>query len=56
VFDNRVLRNIFGPKRDKVTGGWGRLFLTENMTNEMYRACGTCRKQEKCMQVFGGET
>jgi hypothetical protein len=22
VFENRVLRRIFGPKRDKVTGGW----------------------------------
>jgi hypothetical protein len=22
VFDNMVLRRIFGPKRDEVTGGW----------------------------------
>jgi hypothetical protein len=22
VFENRVLRRIFGLKRDKVTGGW----------------------------------
>jgi hypothetical protein len=22
VFENRVLRRIFGPKTDKVTGGW----------------------------------
>jgi hypothetical protein len=22
VFENRVLRRIFGPKRDEVTGGW----------------------------------
>jgi hypothetical protein len=22
VFENRVLRRIFGPKRDKVTGDW----------------------------------
>jgi hypothetical protein len=22
VFENRVLRRIFGPKRDKVTGEW----------------------------------
>jgi hypothetical protein len=22
VFENRVLRSIFGPKRDEVTGGW----------------------------------
>jgi hypothetical protein len=24
VFENRVLRRIFGPKRDEVTGGWRR--------------------------------
>jgi hypothetical protein len=22
VFEKRVLRRIFGPKRDEVTGGW----------------------------------
>jgi hypothetical protein len=22
VFENKVLRRIFGPKRDEVTGGW----------------------------------
>jgi len=25
VFENRVLRKIFGPTRDDVTGEWGRL-------------------------------
>jgi hypothetical protein len=25
VFENRVLRRIFGPKWDGVTGGWGKL-------------------------------
>jgi hypothetical protein len=25
VFENRVLRGIFGPKRDEVTGGWREL-------------------------------
>jgi hypothetical protein len=25
VFENRVLRRIFGPKRGEVTGGWGKL-------------------------------
>jgi hypothetical protein len=25
VFENRVLRRIFGPKRDEVTGGWREL-------------------------------
>jgi hypothetical protein len=25
VFENRVLRRIFGPTRDEVTGGWRKL-------------------------------
>jgi hypothetical protein len=25
VFESRVLRRIFGPKTDKVTGGWRKL-------------------------------
>jgi hypothetical protein len=26
VCENRVLRRIFGPKRDRVTGGWKKLY------------------------------
>jgi hypothetical protein len=29
VFDNRVLRRIFGPKRDDVTGEWRKLHNEE---------------------------
>jgi hypothetical protein len=29
VFKNRVLRRIFGPKRDEVTAGWGKLYNEE---------------------------
>jgi hypothetical protein len=29
VFENRVLRRIFGPKRDEVTGDWGMLHIEE---------------------------
>jgi hypothetical protein len=29
VFENRVLRRIFGPKRDGVTGGWRKLHNQE---------------------------
>ena len=25
VFENRLLRKIFGPKKDKITGDWRRL-------------------------------
>jgi hypothetical protein len=27
VFENRVLRRIFGPKRDEVTGEWRKLLI-----------------------------
>jgi hypothetical protein len=29
LFENRVLRRIFGPKRDGVTGGWRKLHNEE---------------------------
>jgi hypothetical protein len=29
VFENRVPRRIFGPKRDEVTGGWRKLHKEE---------------------------
>jgi hypothetical protein len=34
VFENRVLRRIFGPKRDEVTGEWRRLHDEE--LNDLY--------------------
>jgi hypothetical protein len=29
VFENRVLRRVFGPKRNEVTGGWRKLHNEE---------------------------
>jgi hypothetical protein len=29
VFENRVLRRVFGPKRDEVMGEWGKLHNEE---------------------------
>ena len=37
VFENRVLRRIFGPKRDGVTGEWRKLHNEE--LNDLY--CST---------------
>jgi hypothetical protein len=34
VFENRVLRRIFGPKRDEVTGEW-RILYNEEL-NDLY--------------------
>jgi hypothetical protein len=34
VFENRVLRRVFGPKRDKVTGEWRKTHKEE--LNDLY--------------------
>jgi hypothetical protein len=34
VFENRVLRRVFGPKRDEVTGEWRKLHNDE--LNDLY--------------------
>ena len=34
VFENRVLRRIFGPKRDEVTGEWRKLHNED--LNDLY--------------------
>jgi len=36
VFENRVLRGIFGPKKDEVTGEWRKLHNEE--LNDLYCA------------------
>jgi hypothetical protein len=69
VFENRVLRRIFGPKRDKVTGEWRKLQNEElNVctahqivpvikSGRMRWAGHVARMGEKtrCMQDFGWE-
>jgi len=72
VFENRVLRGIFGPKRDEVTGEWRNLHLRSLMIctahqiqvllgdqiekNKTDRAFGMYGGQKRCIQDFGGET
>jgi hypothetical protein len=34
VFENRLLRRIFGPKRNEVTGEWRKLHIEE--LNDLY--------------------
>jgi hypothetical protein len=36
VFENRVLRRVFGPKRDQVTGEWRKLHNEE--LNDLYNS------------------
>jgi hypothetical protein len=67
VFENRVLRRIFGPKRDEVMGEW-RKFHNEELhnlysspdirqvkANEAGGTCGTHGRGEKSVQGFGGK-
>jgi hypothetical protein len=51
VFENRVLRRIFGPNRDEVTGEWRKL---HNELNGLY-VCETWSltlKEERRLRVF----
>jgi hypothetical protein len=41
VFVNRVLRKIFGPKRDEDTGGWLKLLNEDLHRWKMDRACNS---------------
>jgi hypothetical protein len=41
VFENRVLRRVFGPKRDEVTGEWRKLHNEE--LNDLYSLPNTVR-------------
>jgi len=68
--ENRVLRGIFGPKRDERTGECRKLhneepndvYCSQNIVlnqikkNEMGRACNMYGGGERCIQGFGGET
>jgi hypothetical protein len=67
VFENKVLRRIFGPKRDEVTGEWRRLHNTElyalysspniiRVIKSRRLTCGTYGGEERCIQGFSGET
>ena len=41
MFENRVLRRIFGPRRDEVTGEWRRLHNEE--LNDLYSSLNIVR-------------
>jgi hypothetical protein len=52
VFENRVLRRIFGPKRDGVTGGWRKLHNEE--LHNMYPSPSIIRiKKSRRMRWVG---
>jgi hypothetical protein len=52
VFENRVLRRIFGPKRDEVTGKWRRLHNEE--LNDLYSSPNIIRLIKSRMMRWTG--
>jgi PAS domain-containing protein len=54
VFVNRVLRRIFGLKRDEVTGGWRKLH-NEELHNEMGRACSMNGEERNAYRILVGK-
>jgi len=69
VFVNRVLRGIFGPKKDEVTREWRKIYRRE--LNDLYKSLNIFRLiksrrmscvghvvrigVEKCIEVIGAE-
>jgi hypothetical protein len=49
VFENRVLRRIFGPKRDEMTGEWRKLHSEEELHN-LY-SCPAIIRQIKSRKI-----
>ena len=59
VFKNTVLWRIFGPKKDEVTGEWGKLHNEEQ--NDMHSSPNIVRdfqiknKMSRAFSTYGGE-
>jgi len=69
MLENRLLRKICGPKRDKVMGLEGiaqegaskyvlhtKYYPSDQIKNKVDRACGIYGAEERCIQGFGEDT
>ena len=52
IFDNMVLRRIFGPKRDDVTGEWRKLHNEE--LNYLYSTLNNVRETKSRIRKWAG--
>jgi hypothetical protein len=52
VFENRVLRRIFGPKREKVTGEWRKLH--NEKLNDLYCSSNIVRVTKSIRMKWAG--
>jgi hypothetical protein len=43
--ENRVLRRIFGPKREEVAGGWRNYIMRSFITCALYKMLSGCSSQ-----------
>jgi hypothetical protein len=50
VFENRVLRGMFGPKREKVTGDWSRFHNEELRNLYLLNVTGVIKSRKKWVQ------
>jgi hypothetical protein len=53
VFENRVLRRIFGPKRNEVTGSWRKLHNVEEL-QDLYSSPNIIRMIKIKMMRWAG--
>jgi hypothetical protein len=70
VFENRVLRRIFGPRREEVTGDWRKLHneelhnlysspniirMIQVKEDAMARPCSTNGGEKECIRILVGK-
>jgi hypothetical protein len=55
VFENRLLRRVFGPKRNEVTREWRKLYNSQVVEDEMGWACSTNGGKKNAYRLLVGK-